>query len=69
MHYQNHHNEKLSKQMLYDNISIIQKELNNQKLIITEIIEKTPSLNGQKDNFSCTLKLYENNYHNTKQTC
>ena len=45
-------NEKLSKQTIYYNTTIIQKELHNQKLIIKEsleIIEKKPSFNDQED--------------------
>ena len=58
MHYQNCHNKNLSNQTLYNNTTIIQKELNNQKLIMKEsleIIEKKSSLNVREEKFSYTV--------------
>ena len=68
-HYKKHQNEKISKQVLYDNTTIIQKESSHQKLVIKEtleIIDKKPTLNVQEDHFYSILKLYKNSYNNIR---
>ena len=62
-HYKEFHKEKLTKENLYNNTKIIEKEQEWKRLSIKEalkIIEMTPKLNIQYESFNSILQLYKN---------
>ena len=62
-HYKQNHKESITKQNLYNNTLILEKEQDWRKLAIKEalkIIELTPKWNIQFKKLSSILKLYKN---------
>ena len=56
--------------MLYEYITIVEKEPNNQTLVIKEtlnIIEKIPNPNIKEENFKTSFQLYKSNNTNINQ--
>ena len=61
-HYKEHHHKNLTKEDLYKNTIIIEKDKDSKKLFIKEslkILELSPKINIQFDSFSATLSLYK----------
>ena len=69
-HYQLDHNQKITKEELYNNTKIMGYENEYRRLIIKEaleILEHLPAINIQDENFHNILKLYKNNNINRNQ--
>ena len=63
-HYQLNHNQKITKEELYNNTKIMEHKNGYKRLIIIkealEMLDKLPAINTQDKNFPNILKLYKN---------
>ena len=60
-HFQAFHGERLTRKIFEDNVTILKREHDKNKLSITEAIfiaEEKPSMNIQNSNFDRALKLF-----------